>query len=196
MALFVWFQSTHPWRVRLTSIFPSLPFPHISIHAPMKGATWILVPLSQYLRQFQSTHPWRVRQDPALLLALAMKISIHAPMKGATHNLCHHMASLLNFNPRTHEGCDPLNSPDSTGLPDFNPRTHEGCDRDSTIQHRLAMLFQSTHPWRVRRYWSNALNGTKFISIHAPMKGATVFKLTQSSPAFLSSILRTERKTI
>lgn len=34
------------------------------------------------------------------------------------------------------------------------------------------------------------------ISIHAPMKGATVFKLTQSSPAFLSSILRTERKTI
>lgn len=57
---------------------------------------------------------------------------------------------------------------------DFNPRTHEGCDAEDT---------------RIRDVVTD-------ISIHAPMKGATVFKLTQSSPAFLSSILRTERKLI
>ncbi len=35
-------------------------------------------------------------------------ISIHAPMKGATLHIHIQLSCYLNFNPRTHEGCDSL----------------------------------------------------------------------------------------
>ena len=55
----------------------------ISIHAPMKGATFL-------------TNGCR----------LGGWISIHAPMKGATLCLCRRWYDSPHFNPRTHEGCD------------------------------------------------------------------------------------------
>ncbi len=55
----------------------------ISIHAPMKGAT----------KSYRFHKP-------------AFFISIHAPMKGATKNFTYIVLTGLNFNPRTHEGCD------------------------------------------------------------------------------------------
>ena len=151
---------------------------------------------SRHVVRFQSTHPWRVRP--------------------------HTSVSLLTFSM------------------DFNPRTHEGCDVKVTPNLRGISIFQSTHPWRVRLSHAEVIGKMLDISIHAPMKGATyiwfrtawlsrfqsthpwrvrrstglisimssrdfnprthegcdIFKLTQSSPAFLSSILRTERKPI
>ena len=80
----------------------------------------------------------------------------------------------MNFNPRTREGCDikPLESQTLYG--DFNPRTREGCD---------GMPYQSPQ----RRYyfnprtregcdvWDTLCNATPAdISIHAPVKGATL----------------------
>ena len=56
----------------------------ISIHAPMKGATYIFA----------------VRFDVDF-------ISIHAPMKGATNMASPTACTWPYFNPRTHEGCDP-----------------------------------------------------------------------------------------
>ncbi len=35
-------------------------------------------------------------------------------------------------------------------IKNFNPRTHTGCDRFSQYLLRLLILFQSTHPYRVR----------------------------------------------
>ena len=122
----------------------------ISIHAPTKGATF-LAPKRVCLIVFQSTHPRRVRR--VLLLAVLLVD--------------------LNFNPRTHEGCDAaknLTEAANDGkfqsthprrvrpvvcsfvpvLIDFNPRTHEGCDVS---------------------YF--ARNLARSISIHAPTKGAT-----------------------
>ena len=78
----------------------------ISIHAPMKGATYIFA----------------VRFDVDF-------ISIHAPMKGATNMASPTACTWPYFNPRTHEGCDfPYFSTHSVTSSYFNPRTHEGCD--------------------------------------------------------------------
>ena len=79
----------------------------ISIHAPVKGATWQQV--------YNST--------------TKQYISIHAPVKGATRGISSQRTSAKNFNPRTREGCDlyfKIVSRKQIG--DFNPRTREGCD--------------------------------------------------------------------
>ena len=133
-------------------------------------------PLS-YVRQlhnhlFQSTHPRRVRQGPPCICLTACLISIHAPTKGATLHDVIQQGFTVNFNPRTHEGCDSISSTEGATPPNFNPRTHEGCDKTSplpsvlpqisihaptkgaTIAKRfnlICSLFQSTHPRRVRR---------------------------------------------
>ena len=65
--------------------FPSgIPTPEISIHAPVKGATVY------------------VRPEPPRIL-----ISIHAPVKGATIGSSWSRMTIVHFNPRTREGCDP-----------------------------------------------------------------------------------------
>ena len=56
---------------------------HISIHAPVKGAT-----LTQEYR------------------AKATRISIHAPVKGATFGFIFTIFFIFNFNPRSREGND------------------------------------------------------------------------------------------
>ena len=59
---------------------------------------------------------------------------------------------LSHFNPRTREGCDPNGFGTVYKMQDFNPRTREGCDEKAT--------------------WDDDLLGE--ISIHAPVKGATL----------------------
>ena len=56
---------------------------HISIHAPVKGATLLFSHVSKF--QF---------------------ISIHAPVKGATFKRHFSLSAINDFNPRTREGCD------------------------------------------------------------------------------------------
>ena len=79
-------------------------------------------------------------------------ISIHAPVKGATRQRAQDEAARRDFNPRTREGCDGQKRRDPVGSFNFNPRTREGCDGpyrgDETMTHT--------------------------ISIHAPVKGATI----------------------
>ena len=80
-------------------------------------------------------------------------ISIHAPVKGATVFDVPEMALDVDFNPRTREGCDlPGNRHAYRGYRHFNPRTREGCDSTS-ISSKTASIC---------------------ISIHAPVKGATM----------------------
>ena len=61
------------------------PIQAISIHAPVKGATF----------------------EVAVLHGLLV-ISIHAPVKGATPQVTQRQPGLIHFNPRTREGCDYL----------------------------------------------------------------------------------------
>ena len=70
------------------------------------------------LERFQSTHPRGVRRSPRC-----------------------RMRSRPGFNPRTHEGCDPLAHLCSRCCSCFNPRTHEGCDLEIDTPMKLALGF-------------------------------------------------------
>ena len=78
-------------------------------------------------------------------------ISIHAPAKGATVISLRVSVKASYFNPRSREGSDRSRLTGYRPSTNFNPRSREGSDG-----HRLA------HQLR------------KVISIHAPVKGATM----------------------
>ena len=69
----------------------------------------------------------------------------------------------------------------------FNPRTREGCDAVSVSARRRALLFQSTHPWRVRLVLGLHMLGLGYVSIHAPVKGATLRLCSLLSPPSFQS---------
>ena len=99
-----WFQPTHPCGVRLCaisivdflycfnprtpagcdlSIIPlSLP-PEVSTHAPLRGATPLLMN-TRITYTFQPTHPCGVRQWAIRLPCHWEAVSTHAPLRGAT----------------------------------------------------------------------------------------------------------------
>ena len=82
-----------------------------------------------------------------------VNISIHAPTRGATCYRVWCQRFSLYFNPRSHEGSDQMSVGGYLIIGNFNPRSHEGSDR----------VFFCQLPNLV-------------ISIHAPTRGATVFK--------------------
>ena len=77
------FQSTHPHGVRHLDDLSGDGLNIISIHAPARGATRVVVQ-SVTPRGFQSTHPHGVRHELVCLLGVRGIISIHAPARGAT----------------------------------------------------------------------------------------------------------------
>ena len=176
------FQSTHPRRVRLINFTMLSVSTKISIHAPTKGAT-------DFKRldgdeEFISIHaPTKgATSSVYTVLVKICGISIHAPTKGATSfiGLCN--LNNWHFNPRTHEGCD-LASPSCLDFQLVFQSTHPRRVRQASQLARLPMmLFQSTHPRRVRHVaFPHSLGGLG-ISIHAPTKGATKkFKVNFSS---------------
>ena len=124
----------------------------ISIHAPTKGATQ-----GAGLREppflFQSTLPRRERPENKDMEAPNIKISIHAPTKGATIYFLLFRIKTAHFNPRSHEGSDPL----------------------FLYSCRNIFRFQSTLPRRERLTTESVDSQHSTISIHAPTKGATKF---------------------
>ena len=75
----------------------------VSIHAPVWGATYVLM-LVLTIYRFQSTHPCGVRPGD-YVIAMVDHVSIHAPVWGAT-SLKRKKRLTLSFNPRTRVGCD------------------------------------------------------------------------------------------
>ena len=73
-------------------------------------------------------------------------------------------------------GCD-ISERLALELPsDFNPRTHVGCDLDNLI-FSFSFPFQSTHPCGVRLSDTDGKFLYGVISIHAPMWGATSYRV-------------------
>ena len=122
-------------------------FFHVSIHAPVWGATSCLR-CSDFRKTFQSTHPCGVRRkrqsasggrgrfNPRtrvgcdiffILFAFVKHVSIHAPVWGATFWLASPSA-MVCFNPRTRVGCDKKHCQRPNAISCFNPRTRVGCD--------------------------------------------------------------------
>ena len=123
----------------------------ISIHAPVLGATLLLACLSILEGYFNPRT--RAGCDGG-----------HASFSRALR---------IHFNPRTRAGCDEQCQPVADRRRNFNPRTRAGCDQNVKSERREGVIFQSTHPCWVRRDMRHfpALYG--YISIHAPVLGAT-----------------------
>ena len=145
----------------------------ISIHAPVKGATYVLQQDLKILLSYFNPRPREGSDSPkvvanffnsyfnprpregsdlltvvkSLLLTL---ISIHAPVKGATLLAWKCSVVKLDFNPRPREGSDRHFVKVHHKRINFNPRPREGSD---DVQNFI--------------YFINV------ISIHAPVKGAT-----------------------
>ena len=59
----------------------------------------------------------------------------------------------------------------------FNSRTHAGCDQKGNNSVAPNPMFQFTHPRGVRQIYVSSYNTTDRVSIHAPTRGATAYKL-------------------
>ena len=211
------FQSTLPRRERPAGLSKNDEGQRISIHAPAKGATELIVCALRYIH-----------------------ISIHAPAKGATTSSvcsaaearhfnprsregsdrrlqrlwllhCHFnprsregsdaidtqmiMGINMNFNPRSREGSDSSEASVGSMLIYFNPRSREGSDYQLRQLRAPATLFQSTLPRRERPPILILSDHRCRISIHAPAKGATLMRHSrQQAPKFQSTLPRRERR--
>ena len=117
----------------------------------MRGAT-LVYHIALYIYGVSIHAPVRGATFQLLLTVLLSPVSIHAPVRGATlQNLYIHVP-VPCFNPRTREGCDYLlPAARWPGYRSFNPRTREGCDIDTRTSYNL----------------------NDYVSIHAPVRGAT-----------------------
>ena len=173
---------------------PIAPHVSISIHAPTRGATYLVW---QYYRDhlFQSTLPREERRWSAQNLWSIQSISIHAPTRGATSNgLMMFDDTLISIHAPTRGatlrfGSSPkkeiisIHAPtrgatqsvlalDKSKVEYFNPRSHERSDKEAI-------------EWlRVQK-----------ISIHAPTRGATnpLSVLCSLAIIFQSTLPREER---
>ena len=110
------------------------------------------------------------------LAGLLGEISIHAPVKGATPIILTYHTKSHNFNPRSREGSDLCTPPATCTRTDFNPRSREGSDCVSAVHMCLPLYFNP----RSREGSDQLLIRLRIqfrISIHAPVKGATVCML-------------------
>ena len=98
------FQSTHPYWVRPTFFCSALLMLHVSIHAPVLGATVVkLMSCAQLV--FQSTHPYWVRPLCHIVYWTQTGFQSTHPYWVRRHNqISYHMTNC--FNPRTRIGCD------------------------------------------------------------------------------------------
>ena len=186
------FQSTHPRGVRLiTFIFPIL-WPIFQSTHP-RGVRHIITLFSSDCNVFQSTHPRGVRRAASKSGTTTFAFQSTHP-RGVRRRRVRGPYSEVNFNPRTHVGCD--RSSNTNGirsclfqsthprgvrrdiislqplLENFNPRTHVGCDPLAFI---LMPYFEHFNP-RTHVGCDGIiydLVSLEVISIHAPTWGAT-----------------------
>ena len=98
----------------------------VSIHAPVRGATWV----SNFPAFPESFNP-RARegrdQDNGVGGTIS-SVSIHAPVRGATYHVTVPLFVKASFNPRAREGRDIDRRGIDLFSQCFNPRAREGRD--------------------------------------------------------------------
>ena len=144
------FQFTHPGGVRLEVGRAARPEMSVSIHAPGRGATFIVPPFSILDTRFNSRTREGCDEEGIVVLVVGGIVSIHAPGRGATvSDVGLRERDVFQF---THPG---------------------GVRRSSTRQYPTQERFQFTHPGGVRHISHETLLGRATVSIHAPGRGAT-----------------------
>ena len=184
----IMFQSTHPRRVRLEVVREVVREVQVSIHAPAKGATYVVgrtfvafMFQSTHPRRvrrghrhavlagavFQSTHPRRVRPGSARRGRGSTTVSIHAPAKGATTSWSTSATWQRGFNPRTREGCDGAFRVPNMSLTCVSIHAPAKGATNAASAANTAKQFQSTHPRRVRPWsWPMSSYPQSFQSTH------------------------------
>ena len=146
----------------------------ISIHAPTRGATSAVYPYRQ-TKGFQSTLPREERRELEENSKRIIEFQSTLPREERRR------AGNKGFMFRN-----------------FNPRSHERSDEDEHITPEQAHKFQSTLPREERRAEPATRASCSGISIHAPTRGATGFRMvgTQSKLGFQSTLPREERRSL
>ena len=146
-----WFQSTHPCGVRLE----------------MKANVLINT-------LFQSTHPCGVRLVIQIWPLSSCQVSIHAPVRGATVYITLFVYDFLKFQ-STHPCGVRLEIGKRIRSKRKFQSTHPcGVRHENFFENIIKNLFQSTHPCGVRRNCIQSWRKCQYVSIHAPVRGATV----------------------
>ena len=142
----------------------------VSIHAPVKGATYILNSIDN--RECFNSRTRKGCDDQSRKLEGNLSVSIHAPVKGATrfpskkplrHTVSIHAPVKGATTPKPLPFC---------GTSCFNSRTRKGCD---AAERLLSIHFGvSIHaPVKGATVFNPDFFIEDFVSIHAPVKGAT-----------------------
>ena len=166
------FQSTLPRRERLFSIFNSLLFCIISIHAPAKGATTEICPKLP-CSDISIHAPAKGATDPAMPCRSTFHISIHAPAKGATTQDAAPICAERYFNPRSREGSDQKSLCICWACPEFQSTLPRRERRYSILSSCPFVYFNPRSREGSDGVILKVYDFTVFISIHAPAKGAT-----------------------
>ena len=127
--------------------------PHIlvSIHAPTRGATFLVQIRDGYIDMFQSTHPHGVRRIPRP----------HRPYKTRFQSTHPHGVRRDSFGGAFNDIAVSIHAPT------------RGATRGRISGIHVHYTFQSTHPHGVRREAAVVLQLPFLVSIHAPTRGAT-----------------------
>ena len=145
------FQSTRPYGARRGRDLPSSPCFLVSIHAPVRGATY-----EAYLQAEKSTcfnpRARTGRDTSALIESVAGdNVSIHAPVRGATLSTDRIGCRRQRFNPRARTGRDDTQPLPGLGATcSFNPRARTGRDQPYLVELTGITQFQSTRPYGAR----------------------------------------------
>ena len=152
----------------------------VSIHAPIQGAT--VCRKGQSGKSFVSIHaPIQGATRLAIPAPLSIVVSIHAPIQGATVCVVGEGVQLLVS----------IHAPIQGATLQYQililyimfQSTHPYRVRQAEAKAReIIAEFQSTHPYRVRQKcgYDESRRG---VSIHAPIQGATRTPATKSSPS-------------
>ncbi len=143
------FQSTQPRGLRPGLTPLSQPNTPISIHAATRAAT-----------SFKS------------ISISGFDISIHAATRAATNAPANLFDRMRDFNPRSHEGCDP-DKPETTVFTTISIHAATRAATLAVLVVPTSRLFQSTQPRGLRLLGGFYMRGVKRISIHAATRAAT-----------------------
>ena len=144
------FQSTPLCEGRRDAKLRKKRLDHVSIHAPVRGAT-----------------------DLDKALQFLEWVSIHAPVRGATYFCLLDERSVPRFNPRPCARGDPCGNRRLLCGNSFNPRPCARGDATARLTARRKKLFQSTPLCEGRPRAAARQPGRAAVSIHAPVRGAT-----------------------
>ncbi len=167
------FQSTHPCGVRRMARYISHHSSLVSIHAPLRGATafgWARHPGDN---RFNPRTPagCDLQRDQVLVLR---RVSIHAPLRGATmarRRWTPRSPVSIHAPLRGATSAQPSLSGDSMSFQSTHPC---GVRQQLAAALCVGRGFQSTHPCGVRLDRTPVHSAARRVSIHAPLRGATL----------------------